>query len=36
MELDIGVSNLYMYTNNILYVNTVQIVSTSPAFRNKD
>ena len=34
MELDIGVSNLYIYTYNILYDNTGQIVSTctSPAF----
>ena len=32
MELDIGVSNLYIYTNNILYDNTVQTVSTSAVF----
>ena len=34
MELDIGVSNLYIYTYNILYDNTDQIVPTctSPAF----
>ena len=32
MELDIGVSNLYMYTHNILDGNTVQMVSTSPVF----
>ena len=32
MELDIGVSNLYIYTYNILYGNTGQMVSTSPAF----
>ena len=32
MELDIGVSNLYMYTSNILYGNTEQMISTSPAF----
>ena len=32
MELDIGVSNLYMYTHNILYGNTAQMISNSPVF----
>ena len=32
MELDIGVSNLYMYNYNILDGNTIQIVSTFTAF----
>ena len=32
MELDIGVSNLYIYNFNILDGNAVQIVSTFTAF----
>ena len=34
-ELDIGVSNLYMYMLNILDNNTVQIVSTSTKMGSK-